>query len=158
MTSSEDVLLQMPNVKYKKDDGTLYVMSERLAWIQGNRDVVTLSHKYADIKSQKISPEGKAKIQLQIVMHDNSTFTFQFLNPAGQPNQIDDRDQVKELLIQLLPKFRIKVNKELEEKNRLLMENPRLFQLYRVQNLTNQVNVGLGMRKKLRPMAFKLLK
>jgi transcription initiation factor TFIIH subunit 1 len=132
MTSSEDVLLEMANVKHKKDDGRLYLMSERLAWIQGNKDIVTVSHKYADVKSQKISPEGKPKIQLQIVLHDNTTYTFHFVNPEGQPAQFRDRDQVKELLIQLLPKFKRKVNQELEEKNKLLSENPKLLRLYKV--------------------------
>lgn len=67
---------------------------------------------------QKISPEGKLKIQLQLVLHDGSSTTFHFVNRSGQEAQIKDRDNVKELLQQLLPKFKKKVNKELEEKNR----------------------------------------
>lgn len=54
-TSSEDVLLQVPQVRYKKGDGTLYVMDERLAWIMDNRDTVSVSHKFADIKSKLLS-------------------------------------------------------------------------------------------------------
>lgn len=50
-TSSEDVLLQMSGVRYKKGDGTLYVMNERIAWMLENRDKVVVSHKYQDIKS-----------------------------------------------------------------------------------------------------------
>lgn len=80
---------------------------------------------------QKISPEGKTKIQLQVVLHDNNATTFQFTNKLGIQAQIKDRDSVKELLVQLLPKFKRKINKELEEKNRLLTENPGLLQLYR---------------------------
>jgi transcription initiation factor TFIIH subunit 1 len=38
---------------------------------------------------------------------------------------------VKEHLQELLPKFKKKVNKELEEKNRMLRENPGLLQLYK---------------------------
>lgn len=49
-TSSEDVLLQMSGVRYKKGDGTLYVMNERIAWMLENRDKVMVSHKYQDIK------------------------------------------------------------------------------------------------------------
>lgn len=48
-TSSEDVLLQMGGVRYKKGDGTLYVMNERIAWMAENRDKVAVSHKYQDI-------------------------------------------------------------------------------------------------------------
>lgn len=127
--------MEMPNVKHKKDDGRLYLMSERVAWIQGNRDVVTVSHKYSDIKSQKISPEGKPKIQLQIVLHDNTTYTFHFVNPMGHAAQYRDRDQVKELLLQLLPRFKRQVNQELEEKNKLLTENPKLLRLYKVDKI-----------------------
>jgi transcription initiation factor TFIIH subunit 1 len=66
----------------------------------------------------KISTEGKSKVQLQVVMHDDSSATFHFINPAGQAQQIKDRDQVKEQLCVLLPKFKQKVNKDLEEKKR----------------------------------------
>lgn len=67
---------------------------------------------------QKISPDGKAKIQLQVVLHDNTTSTFQFVNRQGAAAATKERDQIKDLLMQLLPKFKRKVNKELEEKNR----------------------------------------
>ncbi|CAB3374326.1 Hypothetical predicted protein [Cloeon dipterum] len=131
MTSSEDVLLQVSNVRYQKKTGTLYVMNERLAWMMDNRDTVSVSHRYADIKLQKISPEGKSKIQLQVVLHDSAASTFQFTNVGGQAEQIRERDSVKDLLMQLLPKFKRKVNKELEEKNKLLTDNPTLLQLYK---------------------------
>ena len=49
-TSSEDVLMQVGQVRYKKGDGTLYIMNERIAWMIDNRDTVSVSHKYADIK------------------------------------------------------------------------------------------------------------
>lgn len=67
---------------------------------------------------QKISPEGKQKVQLQVVLHDGNSTTFHFVNKAGVPAQIQDRDKVKELLQQLLPNFKRKVDKELEEKNK----------------------------------------
>lgn len=116
MSSEEDVLLQVSYVKYKKDVGTLYMMSRSIGWIQENRDTMSVTHLYADIKSQKISPEGKPKIQLQIVLYDGATFTFHFIHPDGPPTQISLRNQVKERLLQLLPKFKRKLNPELEEK------------------------------------------
>lgn len=141
-TSSEDVLLQMGGVRYKKGDGTLYVMNERIAWMAENRDKVAVSHKFQDISStmamffllfineilhglffcvclgQKISPDGRQKVQLQVVLHDGNSTTFHFVNKNGVPAQIVDRDKVKELLLQLLPNFMRKVDKELEEKNK----------------------------------------
>lgn len=129
-TFSEDVLLQVGNVKHKKGEGTLYVMSERIAFILQGSETVSVSHLYTDIKVQKISSEFKTKVQLQLVFHDNSTSTFQFIKP-DRSEAMRDRDKVKDLLTKLLPKFQKKVNKELEEKNRILSENPALLQLYR---------------------------
>ena len=130
--SAEDILLQVQHVKHKKNEGVLYVMGERIAWMAGHKsDKFAINHKYADVKTQKISPEGKTKIQLQVVLHDGNSTTFHFVNPEGQAVQLRDRESVKELLQQLLPKFKKQVNKELEEKNRLLSENPGLLQLYK---------------------------
>lgn len=128
---SEDVLLQMGGVRYKKGDGTLYVMNERIGWMGENRDKLTVSHRFQDIKMQKISPEGKTKVQLQLVMHDGNNTTFHFVNRDGTTAQIEDRDKVKELLQQLLPNFKRKIDKDLEDKNRILTENPNLLQMYK---------------------------
>ncbi|XP_076304171.1 general transcription factor IIH subunit 1-like isoform X2 [Tachypleus tridentatus] len=130
-TSSEDVLLMVSHVRHKKNDGTLYLMAERIAWMLDGKDTFTVSHMYANIKMQKVSPEGKQKIQLQVVLHSGDATTFHFVNPMGIEVQLKDRNDVKELLQQLLPKFKRKINKELEEKNRMLQEDPQLFQLYR---------------------------
>ncbi|XP_064191743.1 general transcription factor IIH subunit 1 isoform X1 [Anguilla rostrata] len=126
--SSEEVLLVVKRVRQKKQDGTLYLMAERIAWGQDGKDRFTVSHLYADIRCQKISPDGKAKIQLQLVLHSGESTTFHF---ANETSALQDRDATKDLLQQLLPKFKKKANKELEEKNRMLQEDPVLFQLYK---------------------------
>merc|ERR1712203_1154316 len=99
----------------------------------------SVNHKYVDIKSQKISPEGKAKVQLQIVLHQDGQCTmFHFNDPiGGRDAQLKQRDDVKELLQQLLSTSKKKVSKELEEKNRLLSENAGLLQLYKDLVITN---------------------
>ncbi|NWU93160.1 TF2H1 factor, partial [Upupa epops] len=127
-TSSEEVLLIVKKVRQKKQDGALYLMAERIAWAPEGKDRFTVSHMYADIKCQKISPEGRAKIQLQLVLHAGDTTNFHFSNES---TAVKERDAVKDLLQQLLPKFKRKANKELEEKNRMLQEDPVLFQLYK---------------------------
>lgn len=53
MSKIEDVLLVVPEVKHKKNDGTLYIMKERVAFIVENRDTVLLAHSFYDIKSKK---------------------------------------------------------------------------------------------------------
>nr|CAH7730426.1 unnamed protein product [Callosobruchus chinensis] len=138
-TSMEDVLLQIPQVRYKKGDGTLFLMDQRLIWMVENKDTVAVSHLYADIKSQKISPEGKAKVQLQVVLHNGVSSTFHFTNTEGLQAQLADRDKVKEMLQTLLPKFKRKVDRELEEKNKLLSSNPALLQLYKDLVMTEVV-------------------
>uniref|UniRef100_A0A3B3Z429 General transcription factor IIH subunit 1 n=1 Tax=Poecilia mexicana TaxID=48701 RepID=A0A3B3Z429_9TELE len=125
---SEEVLLVVKKVRQRKQDGTLYLMAERIAWGPEGKDRFTVSHLYSDIRCQKISPDGKAKIQLQLVLHTGDSTTFHF---ANESTALKDRDAAKELLQQLLPKFKKKANKELEEKNRMLQEDPVLFQLYK---------------------------
>ncbi|XP_067091073.1 general transcription factor IIH subunit 1 [Osmerus mordax] len=125
---SEEVLLVLKRVRQRKQDGTLYLMAERIAWGPEGKDRFTVSHLYADIRCQKISPDGKAKIQLQLVLHTGESTTFHF---ANESSALKDRDAAKDLLQQLLPKFKKRANKELEEKNRMLQEDPVLFQLYK---------------------------
>lgn len=36
----------MGEVRFKKGDGTLYVMNERIAWMVEHRDTVAVSHKF----------------------------------------------------------------------------------------------------------------
>ncbi|XP_075985028.1 transcription factor B1 [Anticarsia gemmatalis] len=139
-TSSEDVLLSVAHVRYKKGDGTLYVMNQRLAWMLENRDTVAVSHKYADIKTQKISPAGKPKIQLQVVLHDGTCSTFHFVNPGGAEAQSKDRDQVKLLLQDLLPKFKRQIDGELEMKSKLLSLHPTLKHLYEDLVISKVIN------------------
>ncbi|KAF9813877.1 hypothetical protein SFRURICE_008032, partial [Spodoptera frugiperda] len=139
-TSSEDVLLSVSYVRFKKGDGTLYVMNQRLAWMLENRDTVAVSHKYADIKTQKISPAGKAKVQLQVVLHDGTCSTFHFVNPAGAEAQAKDRDQVKMLLQNLLPKFKRQIDEELEMKSKLLSLHPTLKHLYEDLVISKVIN------------------
>uniref|UniRef100_A0A1W7RCQ6 General transcription factor IIH subunit 1 n=1 Tax=Agkistrodon contortrix contortrix TaxID=8713 RepID=A0A1W7RCQ6_AGKCO len=136
-TSSEEVLLIVKKVRQKKQDGALYLMAERIAWAPDGKDRFTISHMYADIKCQKISPEGKAKIQLQLVLHAGDTTNFHFSNES---TAVKERDAVKDLLQQLLPKFKRKANKELEEKNRMLQEDPVLFQLYKDLVVSQVIN------------------
>lgn len=136
MAQSEDVRAMIEHVRVKKADGTLYLMNERIAWMPNGKNTFVISHNYADIKTQKISPEGKPKIQLQIVLA-NGNDTFHFVNPKGIKEQLEDRDQVKEILQQVLPLFRRKISQEMEQKWKILNANPNLYQLYKELVTTN---------------------
>lgn len=138
-TSSEDVLHQVSNVRHKKGDGTLYVMSERIGFMTNNSDTMSSCYAYTDVKMQKISSEQKQKVQLQLVFHSGESVIFQFVCPS-RSDSVSNRDAVKAYLTKLLPKFQKKVNKELEEKNRMLSSNAALFQLYRDLVITKIVD------------------
>ena len=49
-TSSEEVLLIVKNVRNKKCDGVLYMMGQRMAWLQQSKHNFTISYQYAEIK------------------------------------------------------------------------------------------------------------
>jgi len=51
-STSESILHVAPHVKLKKNEGELYLMSERLGWMVGNKEIFSVSHKYCDIKSK----------------------------------------------------------------------------------------------------------
>ncbi|KAL7054430.1 hypothetical protein AAHC03_026057 [Spirometra sp. Aus1] len=127
----EDVRLMVKHVKYKKVDGTLYVNSGRVAWRNQTSDTFRISAPFEDIRLQRVSPDQKEKVQLQLLMHNNESFTFQFSDPIGREKQLEMRNRVKEMLQHLLPKFKDKAHSELNEKFRLLESNPQLLALYK---------------------------
>lgn len=49
--SLEEIKLVVENVKHKKIEGSLYLMSERIAWMPKQKSAFTTSHHYVDIKS-----------------------------------------------------------------------------------------------------------
>jgi hypothetical protein len=69
MSKIEDVLLVLPEVRYKKNDGTLYIMKERVAFIMENRDSVQVAHSFYEIKS-----ESNFTLKLLLTFH-HQTFS-----------------------------------------------------------------------------------
>ncbi|CAH8647813.1 unnamed protein product [Schistosoma bovis] len=131
LKQKEDVLLMVKHVRYKKVDGTLYVNSGRVAWRNQTSDSFRISAKFEDIRIQRISPDQKEKVQLQLLMHSGESFTFQFSDPGGREKQLEMRNNVKAMLQNLLPKFKDKAQAELKEKFRLLESNPEILALYK---------------------------
>ena len=129
---NKEVLLQFKNtIKFKKTDGTLKLIADKLVWTPVGSEVPKVECPYSEIKVQRISPEGSSKVQLQVVKHDGSSFSFHFANPEGRDKQLSERNDVKDQLAQLIPAHRHKANKELEAKNKMLTDNPELYQLYK---------------------------
>ncbi|KAM3178018.1 hypothetical protein ACTXT7_003389 [Hymenolepis weldensis] len=128
---SEDVLFTVKHVRHKKVDGTLYVNSGRIAWRNQTSDSFRISAAFEDIRMQRVSLDSREKVQLQLLMHSGESFTFHFADPAGQKRQIEARNKVKEVLQQMLPKFKDKAHVELNEKFCILESNPHLLALYK---------------------------
>ncbi|CAB4070025.1 TFIIH1 [Lepeophtheirus salmonis] len=106
--SSEDILLTVHHVKHKKNDGILFIMSERIGvddWEPGC--VQSSSQIHGHQISQKSPQKGSPKSRYRIGMEPRNSF------------------------FSSSPKFKKKVNKELEDKNRKLSESPNLLQLYK---------------------------
>nr|CAG4635397.1 EOG090X04EN [Artemia franciscana] len=131
-SSSEYVLTMLNKMRKERGSQTLASVNQHPGWVLDDRMAVVLFHRYYyDQGLQKVSPADKPRIQLQVVLNDDNSTTFLFSNPEGKESQMKDREKVKDWLIQLLPKFKIKISKELEEKNRILKENPLVLQLYK---------------------------
>lgn len=77
-TSSEDVLMQVGQVRFKKGDGTLYLMSERIAWMLDNKDTVSVSHKYEDIKCKFCFFNQISSIEIQAFHEKLKNESFHF--------------------------------------------------------------------------------
>ena len=48
----EDILLQVNNVRYKKNNGQLYLSQTRMGWMMEDADTSTVSVLYNDIRSE----------------------------------------------------------------------------------------------------------
>ena len=59
--SMEEILKVIEHVKYKKTEGSLYVMSERIGWMPKQKEQTFLvSHHYVDIQSKMESYLGSS--------------------------------------------------------------------------------------------------
>ncbi|XP_065836051.1 general transcription factor IIH subunit 1-like [Oscarella lobularis] len=126
----EELISELPSVRHAKKDGVLYLTNRRIAWMEYSAPTFKISHSYSQLKSQKISPEASSKVQLQIVLHEGASATFHFAK-ASREAALQERNMVKDMLVRLIQQHKPKPNKELEEKTRILNNNPALFQLYK---------------------------
>ena len=55
---SEEVLLVIKKVRQRKQDGTLYLMAERIAWGPEGKDRFSVSHLYSDIRCESWMPSS----------------------------------------------------------------------------------------------------
>lgn len=128
--SEEKVLAQFSKVRYNKQDGVLFLTSARVAWAPGEHQIkFQVNHPYTHIRAQRISAESSAKVQLQLQLHATAggSLKFHFTGENARAN----RNKVKAMLQQLLAKFSLESNPELEAKNTALAKDPALFQLYK---------------------------
>lgn len=51
---SEDIILQLNNIRYKKNNGSLYLSSKRIGWMMDNENTFEINIQYTDIRSKFI--------------------------------------------------------------------------------------------------------
>jgi len=143
MTSQKDkVISQSNDVKYKKIEGSLYLFTNHMKWKPRESYLKDFTTLYANIKVQRISPESSSKVQLQIVLNDDSSHNFHFASDKGRSAQCVERNEIKDQLAELIPLHRNKSSKDLEEKNKLFKEQPELYQLYKDLVVTGIITAG----------------
>jgi len=143
MTSQKDKVISQSNaVKYKKIEGSLYLFTNHMKWKPRESYLKDFTTLYANIKVQRISPESSSKVQLQIVLNDDSSHNFHFASDKGRSAQCVERNEIKDQLAELIPLHRNKSSKDLEEKNKLFKEQPELYQLYKDLVVTGIITAG----------------
>eukprot|EP00126_Sphaerothecum_destruens_P012819 Sdes_comp21946_c0_seq1m20489 len=169
LSSSESVLFQAP-VNWKNEPGVLFITSFKLVWCALDESIAAaavhprIRIPFGDIKAQKVSPAHKAKVQLQIVYchEEKPPETFHFYSLEA----MQERNSAKELLQQLLPKFRsrpetpIGVPEEIKQRARILSLDKNLQQLHKelvVQGPISEeefwaLRKELGMTNKTNPL------
>ena len=132
---NESVLRNIENVRYKKKEGTLCVTNQGIRWYPNSTEgerVEDINLKFTEIRAQRVSPDTKPKVQLQVHLYDENSYVFHFASGRGNNRQsFEDRNAVKELLAQQLPLHHSRRNQELDEKIKVLEENETLFALYK---------------------------
>ncbi|CAJ0931010.1 unnamed protein product, partial [Mesorhabditis belari] len=153
-----DLILENPHVKYRNSAagrspiGVLRVYSEHVEWKDdASNDVARFP--FVQIKGQRVSPPNKTKVQLQLCLQNDDQATFVFLHPGFDKEAlIKERDLFKETLQQSLVAHRTRVAQlasknetgaktaELEAKQKMLMQNKQLEQLYKHLVSTKLIN------------------
>ena len=50
-SQSEDILLQLNHIRYKKNNGQLYLSGKRIGWMMDEQETFAVNVPYSDIKS-----------------------------------------------------------------------------------------------------------
>ncbi|KAI9022233.1 hypothetical protein CLU79DRAFT_177661 [Phycomyces nitens] len=96
---NEQLLLRAP-VRYKKNEGTLFVTPRRVAWQQQGLPQLNPSIHYNEIGSLAQTPESSAKVLLKITATAPTPkdYTFHFISPKALTEREAIKSQVTELL------------------------------------------------------------
>ena len=134
-TMAEEVLLTVESVRSKKIEGTLCLSHTMIRWFRKNAQQAEITIEYRDIKAQRVSPDTKPKVQLQVTKYNNDSYVFHFATPGNDEESkakgMANRMAVKEMLSQKLPLHRNQRNQELDVKIQVLQKNDTLYAMYK---------------------------
>ena len=126
-----DIQITINHVNHAKQPGSIRLSMSHVLWdpeLVGEKLILDIP----EIKNQKISPDGKTKVQIQLQMKDGRAITFHFAtgNEQGSPKEL--RNKVKTHLGKMIGKIPTKkIDKVFEERKKILSENPDLLILYK---------------------------
>jgi transcription initiation factor TFIIH subunit 1 len=130
-----DVQFTLPQVNHQKQPGTIELSMTHLKWSPDMIGEVVLVE-IQKVKRQKISPDGKSKVQIQLELTDGRSLTFHFADEDPKATRNKVKAHLGKLMGKVLAK---KVDKNLEERKRVLQNNPNLVKLYKQLVTTGQV-------------------
>ena len=118
-------ILQIPEVTFKKLNGTLFLFESKLTFKPDSRNEPEFSVPYIDIKLQKISSANMKKVKLQLVLENENSPTFYFNSSEALEQRNILKDKLQEL-ISTAKSYQIDINAKI----RKLKEDVPLLKLY----------------------------
>jgi len=134
-----DIQIDIPEVNHQKQPGRIKLSMTYVLWepdLLGDKLAVPIE----SVKNHKISPDGKSKVQIQVITKDGKALSFHFTNNNPPGFAKENRDKVKIHLSRLIGRIPSKKpDKAFEERKKILQENPALLKLYKELVTTKMV-------------------
>lgn len=126
-----DIQHEIVLVNFNKQPGKLRLSMSHVLWdpdLVGDNAIIEIPK----IRNQKISADGKSKVQIQLQMMDGRALAFHFTDDKPPGKAKECRNKVKIHLGKLLGKVPSKkIDKEFEERKQILHQNSDILNLYK---------------------------
>ena len=120
-----NTILQIPEVIFKKLNGTLFLFESKLVWKPNSKNEPEFSVAYIEIKLQKISSANMKKVKLQLVLENENSPTFYFNSSEALEQRNSLKDKLQEM-ISTAKAYQVDMNAKIHK----LEEDTPLLKLY----------------------------